>query len=96
MTQYSLRNTYYGNFLNGRRNGQGTFLYANGSKYEGNWENNFKHGWGKYTYKDGKVYEGYFEEDKMTDSPTYKRNSMFSGQLAKIKTRMPSGDILFL
>lgn len=45
MTQYTLRNTYYGNFKNGKRHGQGTFLYANGTKYEGNWENNLKHGW---------------------------------------------------
>lgn len=46
---------------------------------------------GKYTYKDGKIYEGYFEEDKMTDSPSYKRTSKISEQLAKVKTRMPSG-----
>jgi hypothetical protein len=45
MTQYALRNTYFGNFKNGKRHGQGTFLYANGAKYEGNWENNLKHGW---------------------------------------------------
>lgn len=45
MTQYALRNTYYGHFKNGKRHGQGTFLYANGAKYEGNWENNLKHGW---------------------------------------------------
>lgn len=45
MTQYTLRNTYYGNFKNGKRHGQGTFLYANGTKYEGSWENNVKHGW---------------------------------------------------
>jgi hypothetical protein len=50
MTQYTLRNTYYGNFLNGKRNGQGTFLYANGSKYEGAWENNLKHGWVKFDF----------------------------------------------
>ena len=45
MTQYALRNTYYGSFKDGKRHGKGTFLYADGSKYEGNWENNLKHGW---------------------------------------------------
>lgn len=45
MTQYSLRNSYYGNFKNGKRHGQGTYLYANGSKYEGNWQFDVKHGW---------------------------------------------------
>lgn len=45
MTQYSLRNTYYGNFEYGKRDGHGTFLYANGSKYEGDWHSNLKHGY---------------------------------------------------
>ncbi|CAF0869215.1 unnamed protein product [Brachionus calyciflorus] len=90
MTQYTLRNTYFGNFKNGKRHGQGTFLYANGTKYEGNWENDIKHGWGKFTFKDGRVYEGYFEDDKMTDSPTYKRTSKISQEISKIKTRIPS------
>lgn len=45
MTQYCLRNTYYGSFKNGKRDGQGTFLYADGSKYEGMWKENQKNGW---------------------------------------------------
>lgn len=44
MTQYCLRNTYYGSFKNGKRDGHGTFLYADGSKYEGMWKNNLKDG----------------------------------------------------
>ena len=119
MTQYALRNTYFGNFKNGKRHGQGTFLYANGAKYEGTWENNLKHGWvcfkkiylfvhridvrlkidyyilkGKYTFKDGRSYEGYFEDDKMTDSPTYNRSSVLSHEISKIKTRIPSGILI--
>ncbi len=50
MTQYALRNTYYGIFKNGKRHGTGTFLYANGAKYEGNWDNNLKHGWVGYDF----------------------------------------------
>lgn len=50
MTQYALRNTYYGMFVSGRRHGQGTFLYANGAKYEGGWESNLKHGWVQINY----------------------------------------------
>ena len=48
MTQYALRNTYFGNFKHGKRHRQGTFLYANGAKYEGTWENNLKHGWVRF------------------------------------------------
>jgi hypothetical protein len=47
---------------------------------------------GKYTSKDLTVYEGYFEDDKMTDTPTYKRSSKLSNEIAKIKTRIPSGN----
>ena len=47
---------------------------------------------GKFTYKDGKIYEGYFEEDKMTNSPTFKRTSKLAGEISKIKTRIPSGN----
>ena len=46
---------------------------------------------GKYTFKDGRTYEGYFEDDKMTDSPTYNRASILSHEISKIKTRIPSG-----
>ena len=90
MTQYALRNTYFGMFVNGKRHGQGTFLYANGAKYEGTWSNNLKHGWGKFTFKDGEVYEGYFEEDKMTEAPTYLRKSRLSTEIAQVDTRIPS------
>ena len=50
MTQYALRNTYYGMFVNGKRHGQGTFLYANGAKYEGSWVNDLKDGWVSLTW----------------------------------------------
>jgi hypothetical protein len=94
MTQYALRNTYYGNFLNGKRNGDGTFLYANGTKYEGEWANDLKNGWGKFTYKDGTFYEGYFEDDKMTESPTFNRKSQMAIEVAKLSTRIPSAGTL--
>ncbi len=48
---------------------------------------------GKFTYKDGKVYEGFFEEDKMTDTPTFNRTSKISDQISKIKARIPSGNL---
>ena len=47
---------------------------------------------GKFTYKDGSVYEGYFEDDKMTSSPTFIRNSKISDQISKIKTRILKAD----
>ena len=43
-SQYPLRNMYDGDFVNGMRNGQGVFYYANGARYEGGWKDNMKHG----------------------------------------------------
>lgn len=36
------------------------------------------------------MYEGYFEDDKMTNSPTYNRKSILSKEINKIKVRIPS------
>jgi MORN repeat len=43
-SQYALRNYYEGNFVNGRRHGQGTFHYSSGTKYVGEWKADQKHG----------------------------------------------------
>ena len=43
-SQYPLRNAYDGDFVQGMREGQGTFYYANGARYEGEWKNNMKFG----------------------------------------------------
>jgi len=34
----------YGNFVNGKRNGEGMFTYLNKDIYSGNWKNGKKHG----------------------------------------------------
>lgn len=39
-------NFYRGSFKDGKRNGNGTFFYANGSQYTGEWRDNTKHGQG--------------------------------------------------
>jgi hypothetical protein len=38
--------------LNGQRNGDGKYLYANGDRYEGSFVTNNKHGIGRFTTKD--------------------------------------------
>ncbi|XP_029954782.1 radial spoke head 10 homolog B [Salarias fasciatus] len=64
-SRYSQSNQYRGGFLDGRRHGEGTFLYAGGAKYEGQWKSNKKHGQGKFTFRDGRVFEGEFLDDRM-------------------------------
>lgn len=41
-----------GNFLNGKRSGEGMFTYANKDIYSGNWLNGKKHGKGTYVFFD--------------------------------------------
>lgn len=64
-SQYSRSNKYVGEFVYGKRHGQGTFYYADGAVYEGQWSDNNKHGQGTFTYKNGRVFQGKFVEDQM-------------------------------
>lgn len=43
---------YLGNFLKGKRSGEGMFTYANKDIYSGNWLNGKKHGKGTYVFFD--------------------------------------------
>lgn len=49
----SIINMYKGSFVEGRREGFGTFYYADGSSYEGMWVNNRKNGRGKWVNYNG-------------------------------------------
>eukprot|EP00753_Platysulcus_tardus_P022700 PLAT9916.1.p1 GENE.PLAT9916.1~~PLAT9916.1.p1 ORF type:complete len:705 (+),score=376.39 PLAT9916.1:52-2166(+) len=60
-------NQYLGQWRAGRRHGQGTFLYANGSTYVGGWLDDRKEGMGVFTFEDGSVYHGAFRNDRMVD-----------------------------
>lgn len=62
-----LNNRYTGQWVWGRRQGVGTFYYANGAYYHGDWKGNVKEGHGRHTFDDGKVYDEKFEVDRMVD-----------------------------
>ena len=47
-----------GYYIKGKKNGEGVFLYPDGSKYDGFWLNDLRNGWGTYTYPNGDTYEG--------------------------------------
>lgn len=53
-----------GNWEFGKREGFGTFYYANGAVYKGEWSGNLKHGQGIFMFQDGNVHEGTFTHDK--------------------------------
>lgn len=47
---------YYGEYLEGHRDGKGIMLYYNGQKYEGNWKADKRHGFGYEFFSNGSTY----------------------------------------
>ena len=66
-------NSYEGYFFNGKRDGNGKFIYDGGEYcYVGNWMNNYKHGKGTIYDKLGDIiYEGEFAKDKFEGKGKY-------------------------
>jgi len=56
---------YVGEFLEGKKHGQGVQTHDDGRIYAGEWEEGAMHGWGVLTRKDGSVYRGQFEKGTM-------------------------------
>ena len=50
---FQTQNRYVGDFVDGQREGHGTYYYADGTVYEGNWKQNLKHGEGCIYHPDG-------------------------------------------
>jgi len=49
---------YQGQMVNGKRQGQGSFVWTDGQQYQGHWENDQPHGHGTLTFPNGDVYVG--------------------------------------
>lgn len=64
---YSDGASYEGNFVNGKRQGQGKLRYANGAYYEGGFYNDKWDGYGELTYANGNVYRGNFSNGLRED-----------------------------
>jgi len=52
-------------YKDGKKDGQGTLTFADGSIYTGNFLLNEISGHGRYVWPDGKVYEGDWLKNKM-------------------------------
>lgn len=66
---YNTETKYKGNYLDGKKHGNGSFFWLSGNdmgnKYTGNFFQNHIHGQGIYTWKDGREYEGDWQYGKM-------------------------------
>lgn len=58
-----LGDKYTGDWLDGKKHGQGTFMGRDGDHYSGGWKDGKKHGQGEYTWSDGKIYKGDWQDD---------------------------------
>ena len=60
MYSYLNGNIYSGGWINDKKHGQGTYIYAiSNEKYEGEWSQGNRHGSGVFTYQIG-IYDGQF------------------------------------
>lgn len=71
---------YVGQYKDGKKNGQGTFNFSNGSKYVGEWKDGERHGQGTYTYPDGEKWIGEFRDGKDWNTITYDKNGNILGR----------------
>jgi hypothetical protein len=55
--------TYVGRYAGGKRHGEGTMVFGDGTKYVGEWSGGQRQGKGICTYKDGSKYEGEWRGD---------------------------------
>eukprot|EP01034_Spumella_vulgaris_P027081 gene27081-33753_t len=62
---YTQYDKYKGDYLNGKRSGQGTYQYSNGDVYEGSWLHGVSHGLGCMRWIDGGVYSGEYRKDQL-------------------------------
>jgi len=65
------KGVYVGEKKDGKRHGQGTLTFSDGSSYEGEYRNDKRHGQGTLTKPNGDKYVGEFKDGEMTGQGTY-------------------------
>ncbi len=78
---------YEGNWVNGKKEGKGTFTYTNIGIYTGQYANDVRSGKGKFSFLNGDIYEGSWVDDKIQGQGTYtfKSGETYIGQYANGK-----------
>ena len=68
---FSSGDKYQGYFMNGKRNGLGTYKWPNGDEYKGEWSNGKQNGEGTLTWSNGDYYVGEWLNDKRSGLGTF-------------------------
>ena len=73
---------YEGDFVDGKKQGSGTYTWADGSTYTGGFENDMRHGQGEYVDSDGSSYKGTYVNGMKHGSgdATYNDTSHYEGE----------------
>lgn len=80
---FSNNDYYFGQFKNGKREGNGTYTYAkDNSVYDGFWKNDMKEGNGAFTNNNtNTVYNVVYKEDKLMDKPVCMQDIFFNSSM---------------
>lgn len=80
--RYKNGNIYIGEWLNGKRDGNGKHIWSNGDVYSGEWKDDMQHGWGKSDWIDGSCYKGSYVKNikEGTGEYIWKDNSKYIGE----------------
>tara|TARA_B100000925_G_C21681716_1_gene334346 strand:- start:19 stop:345 length:327 start_codon:yes stop_codon:yes gene_type:complete len=62
--QYATGAVYRGEWLNGKRNGEGITTSSNGEIYEGEYKNDRRSGYGVYSFPSGERYSGNWRDGR--------------------------------
>ena len=74
---------YEGEFMDGKRNGQGTYTWTDEGKYEGKWKDGKSHGQGTFTFSDGNKGVGEFRDNKPWNITTYDKDGNYKWKYLK-------------
>jgi len=79
--EYPNKDTYDGDFVDGLKEGVGTYIFNNNDKYVGPWKSNLQHGIGRTDYAKGGKYVGKYENGKRNGEGvyTYANGDIYSG-----------------
>lgn len=83
-TTYDNKDVYEGQYVDGKRDGEGTYNYNNGDKYVGNFKEGKREGKGSYSFKSGATYTGEFKDNKFNGQGTYifPNGNKYTGEFA--------------
>ena len=87
---------YYGDLINGKKEGKGKMIYKKGDYYNGNWKNNLREGKGTFINKKGDKYYGIWKNDILENNITikYKNGDEFEG-IIKYGKKEGEGKIIY-